>query len=122
MTGSRQPTLAHRQSPAVAVVIPLYDQRRHVERAIRSVLGQSVGDFELIVVDDGSTDGSGEVVQKQRDPRLRLVRRDHVDSGGGHAARNLGIAESRADLVAFLDADDEWLPGHLATILRLAAA
>jgi glycosyltransferase involved in cell wall biosynthesis len=104
----------------LSVVIPLYNKERHVARALQSVLNQTYGDLELIVVDDGSTDGSAEVVQTFRDPRIRLVHREHINSWGGHAARNVGIAESRADLIAFLDADDEWLPEHLATIRRLS--
>ena len=108
-------------SPAVSVVIPLYNKERHVARAVQSVLNQAFEDFELIVVNDGSTDGSVEAVKTFSDPRIRLVHREHVNSGGGHAARNFGIAESRADLIAFLDADDEWLPEHLETIKRLSA-
>lgn len=104
----------------ISVVIPLYNKERHVARAVRSVLKQTYPDFELIVVNDGSTDGSVEVVKTINDPRIRLLRRDHISSWGGHAARNLGIAESRADLIAFLDADDEWWPGHLDIIKRLA--
>ena len=88
--------------PAVSVVVPLYNKERHVARAIQSVLDQAFDDFELIVVNDGSTDGSVEVVKTFKDPRIRLVHREHVNSGGGHAARNLGIAESRACLIAFL--------------------
>jgi len=107
-------------APAVSVVIPLYNKERHVARAIQSVLDQVFRDFELIVVNDGSTDGSVEAVKTFTDARIRLVHREHVNSGGGHAARNLGIAEARADLIAFLDADDEWLPGHLETIKRLS--
>jgi len=109
-----------RTGPAVSVVVPLYNKERHVARAIQSVLNQAFGDFELVVVNDGSTDGSVEAAKTLKDPRIRLVHREHVNSGGGHAARNLGIAESRADLIAFLDADDEWLPEHLGTIKRLA--
>ncbi|MFO7675575.1 MAG: glycosyltransferase family 2 protein [bacterium] len=106
-------------TPAVSVVIPLYNKERHVARAVRSVLGQTFGDFELIIVNDGSTDGSAEKVRAFDDPRIRLLAREHVNSAGGHAARNLGIAEARADLVAFLDADDEWLPDYLQTVVSL---
>ena len=104
----------------VSIVIPLYNKERHIARAIQSVLNQTYGDFELIVVNDGSTDGSAEVVKSFTDPRIRMVHREHINSWGGHAARNLGIDEARADLIAFLDADDEWMPEHLATIKRLA--
>jgi glycosyltransferase involved in cell wall biosynthesis len=107
-------------SVKISVVIPLYNKVRHIARAINSVLAQTNNDFELIIVDDGSTDGSAEIVKNSTDSRIRLVRREHIDSWGGHAARNLGIAEARASLIAFLDADDEWLPEHLATLSRLA--
>jgi glycosyltransferase involved in cell wall biosynthesis len=104
----------------ISVVIPLYNKERHIGRAVESVLNQTYRDFELIIVDDGSTDGSADVVRRFNDPRVRLVHREHVDSAGGHAARNRGIAEARADLIAFLDADDEWMPSHLETIGRLS--
>ena len=103
----------------ISVVIPLYNKVRHIRRALDSVLAQIHQDFEVVVVNDGSTDGSDDVVRRYTDSRIRLIHREHVNSEGGHAARNLGVAESRADLIAFLDADDEWLPDHLATIVRL---
>jgi glycosyltransferase involved in cell wall biosynthesis len=104
----------------VSVVIPLYNKERHIARAIQSALDQTYSNFELIVVNDGSTDQSAEVVRNISHPRIRMVRREHINGGGGHAARNLGITESRADLIAFLDADDEWRPGHLETIMYLS--
>ncbi|NQU05454.1 MAG: glycosyltransferase [Calditrichaeota bacterium] len=108
------------ESGLVSVVIPLYNKQHHIARAIKSVLGQTYQDFELIVVDDGSTDGSAEVVKTFNDPRIRLIHREHINSWGGHAARNRGIAEAHADLIAFLDADDEWMPEHLITIKQLS--
>jgi|WetSurMetagenome_2_1015567.scaffolds.fasta_scaffold95355_2 glycosyltransferase involved in cell wall biosynthesis len=101
----------------VSVVIPLYNKERHIARAVESVLDQTYGDLELIVVDDGSTDASGAVAERIRDSRIRLIRQRNV---GLSAARNRGIAEARTDLIAFLDADDEWLPEHLETIRRLS--
>jgi len=100
----------------ISIVIPLYNKERHIAWAIQSVLGQTYGDFELIVVDDGSKDEGAKVVESFTDPRVRLI---HQENAGASAARNRGITEARAELIAFLDADDEWMPEHLETILRL---
>ncbi len=102
--------------PAVSVVIPLYNKGPHIARALNSVLAQTFQDFEVIVVDDGSTDDGAEVVRGFDDPRIRMIQQENQ---GVSAARNRGIEAARAELVAFLDADDEWLPGFLETILRL---
>ena len=105
--------------PQISVVIPLYNKRPYIRRAVDSVLAQSFGDFELIIVDDGSTDGSHEILADIAEPRVRLIRQDNAGEG---AARNCGIEEARADWIAFLDADDMWFPGHLdelAALIRL---
>ena len=98
-------------TPAVSVVIPAYNRAASIRTAIESVLAQSWRDLELIVVDDGSSDGTVEAVRGIDDPRIRLVL--HETNRGAAAARNTGIAEARAPWVAFQDSDDEWLPGKL---------
>ena len=97
--------------PAVSIVIPAYNRAATIRAAIESVLRQTWTDFELIVVDDGSTDDTLAEAAKVADPRLRLV--ESPANGGAAAARNRGLAEARADWVAFQDSDDEWLPRKL---------
>ena len=101
-----------------SVVVPLHDKEPYVARAIESVLAQTHRDFELIVVDDASTDRGPEIARSFDDPRIRVLRRD-VPGPGGYAARNLGIREARNEWIAFLDADDLWKPGFLAENARL---
>jgi len=105
-------------SQTISIVIPLCNKAAHVKRAVDSVLAQTVTDWELVVVDDGSTDGGGDIVKQFTDPRIKYIRQDNQ---GVSSARNKGIKAARAELVAFLDADDEWLPKFLETILRLRA-
>jgi glycosyltransferase involved in cell wall biosynthesis len=105
-------------NPAVSVVIPLLNKASHISRALDSVFAQTVQDFEIIVVEGGSTDNSPEIVRGFRDPRIRLILQDKKRPGVS-AARNIGIHESRSEFIAFLDADDEWRPRFLETIIRL---
>jgi glycosyltransferase involved in cell wall biosynthesis len=91
----------------VSVVIPLYNKAPYIQRALGSVLGQTFHDFDVIVVDDGSTDGSANIVRQCTDSRVRLISQKNAGPG---AARNRGIREVKTELVAFLDADDEWRP------------
>jgi glycosyltransferase involved in cell wall biosynthesis len=98
--------------------MPAFNAERHIAESIQTVLDQTFADWELIVVDDGSTDGTAEVVARYQaeDPRVQLVRRDN---GGQAAARNTGIRRLSAPVVAFLDADDLWLPEKLARQLDI---
>jgi glycosyltransferase involved in cell wall biosynthesis len=102
---------ANEATPAVSVVIPLYNKAPYVHRALSSVFDQSFQDLEVVVVDDGSTDAGGEIVAAMQDPRLRLIRQANA---GVAAARNVGVGASRGRWVAFLDADDTWRPDRLA--------
>jgi glycosyltransferase involved in cell wall biosynthesis len=102
-----------------SVVIPLWNKRSTIAETVASVLAQDFADFELIVVDDGSTDGGAEALAGLDDPRLVLVRQANAGPG---AARNAGIAAASGAWIAFLDADDIWLPGHLAELDRIRRA
>jgi glycosyltransferase involved in cell wall biosynthesis len=105
------PGSATEQGPAVSVIIPTYNRADHVGRGIRSVLTQTFQDFEVLIVDDGSTDKSEEIVRGFNDSRILYLRRD--TNGGAAAARNTGIQAARGEYIAFLDSDDEWLPEKL---------
>jgi glycosyltransferase involved in cell wall biosynthesis len=103
-------------SPRVSVVIPTCDRAALLPQAVESVLSQSFQDFEILVVDDGAA-GCGALVESCADARIAYIRHPH--RRGGAAARNTGIAGARAEYVAFLDDDDEWLPDKLARQVEL---
>lgn len=108
------------ESERISVVIPLYNKEAEIERAIRSVMGQSLAPREIIVVDDGSTDNSRSVVEhliaENPEAGIRLITQPN---SGVSAARNRGIREATGDYVALLDGDDMWLSGYIAEVCRL---
>lgn len=101
----------------ISVIIPLYNKEQQIEETLKSVLDQSFERFEIVIVDDGSTDTSVEKALMFRDPRIRLIRQENA---GVSAARNRGVAEAHFDFVAFLDADDRWKPNYLQTQYELS--
>ncbi len=97
--------------PRISVVIPTFNRRDMVVESVESVLRQTCPDWELAVVDDGSTDGTADALEARfDDPRVRVVRQANA---GASAARNRGARETRGEFLAFLDSDDTWLPGKL---------
>lgn len=101
----------------ISVVIPLYNKRDSVTRALESVFAQTVQPFEIIIVNDGSTDGSEQIVVQINHPLVKLI---HQTNAGVSAARNKGIEMAQGDWIVFLDADDEWKPEFLETMQMLA--
>ena len=98
----------------VSIIIPVFNTEQYLPRCIDSILNQSFSDFELLLVDDGSTDGSGAVcdayAEKDKDSRIRVF---HKENGGVSSARNLGLREAKGEWISFVDSDDELLSGGL---------
>lgn len=104
-----------------SVVIPVYNGRAHLERAVRTLQAQSFADWEAVIVDDGSSDGTAELADRlaAADARLKVF---HQPNGGVSVARNRGLSEARGDWIVWLDADDAWVDGAFARIAALLAA
>lgn len=107
---------ANTMKPRISIVIPLYNKGSHIGRTIQSVLTQTIQDFEIIVVDGHSTDNGPAIVQNYPDSRIHIFLQN---SKGVSEARNEGVHYASSDFIAFLDADDEWLPCHADHLLRL---
>jgi len=105
--------------PKVSVIIPAYNRADSLSAAIESVLCQTYRNLEVVIVDDGSTDNTAEVVAGIKDPRVRYLRSN--TRGGASAARNFGMERQREDYIAFQDSDDVWFPEKLEKQMRLFA-
>ncbi|WP_353083828.1 glycosyltransferase family 2 protein [Flavobacterium sp.] len=100
-----------------SVIIPLYNKENYVEKAINSILSQTYNNFEIIIIDDCSTDLSYEIAKKNVSEKIRLIK--HDENRGLSASRNTGIVNSKAKYITFLDADDVWKPTYLEEIKSL---
>ncbi len=100
----------------ISVIIPLYNKEQIIEKSLHSVLSQDYEDFEVVIVNDGSTDRSAEIVKRIDDPRIRLIEQNN---GGPSKARNTGVKNAISEWIVFLDADDEFLPGALSYFASL---
>ena len=99
-------------TPFFSVIIPLYNKEKYIQNTLNCIFNQSFDNFEVIVVNDGSTDGSLEILKKFSDHRLKII---HEKNQGVSVARNTGMENAKADYICFLDADDTWKENHLQT-------
>mgnify|MGYP003578415060 CR=1 FL=1 len=97
-------------TPLFSVIIPLYNKEKYIQNTLNCVFNQSFTNFEVIIVNDGSTDRSLEILEEFSDHRLKII---HQQNQGVSVARNTGMENSRGDYICFLDADDTWKPNHL---------
>lgn len=107
------------KTPTVSVIIPTYNRSGFIARAIKSVLDQTYQDFEIIIVDDCSTDNTEEVLNSFKDHRIRYIKLKA--NGGAQAARNVGIKSASGKYVTFLDSDDAWMPEKLYLQVKIAS-
>ena len=103
-------------NPSISIIIPLYNKEKHIVRVLNSVMNQTFKNFEVIVVDDGSTDNGALKVQTYPDKRIHLIRKPN---GGVSSARNWGLKYVNADLIFYLDGDDELEPNALSVLYSL---
>lgn len=105
--------------PFFSVIIPLYNKENYIQNTIESALNQTFTDFEIIVVNDGSTDGSLNIVKNNKDSRIKT---HSIKNSGVSRARNIGIQKAKSDYIVFLDADDLWEKNHLDELFKLLQA
>ena len=104
-------------NPKVSIVIPTYNRADFLPKAVQSVLNQTYGDWEMVIVDDGSIDKTEEIVKGYKEARIRYIL--HKSNLGLSAARNTGIKNSRGEYIAFLDSDDEWFPEKISCQMNI---
>jgi len=107
----------HKNNPIVSVVIPTYNRAEFITRSVKSALKQTIKNIEVIVVDDGSTDNTNQVISNINDERLRFIKL--FENKGAPAARNIGLKNSKGQYICFLDSDDEILPSKLEKQLEV---
>lgn len=98
------------KTPLFSIIVPAYNSAQYIQQTLRSIYQQTEMDYEIIVINDGSTDNLLEILEQETDPRLRIISQPN---GGVSRARNRGIQEARGTYLAFLDSDDVWQPFHL---------
>ncbi len=103
--------------PEISVIIPVYNKEKYIQNTLESVLRQTFTDFEIIIIDDGSTDDSMDIATSFKHPAIRIFRQKNQ---GVSMARNKGASLAKGNILAFLDADDLWLPEHLETLKKLS--
>ena len=98
--------------PKVSVIVPVYNAQSHLRQCLDSIMGQTLREIEILCVDDGSTDGSAQILEEYKgcDPRLHVIMQENIGAG---AARNRGLAEASGEYLSFLDADDFFEPDML---------
>lgn len=108
--------MANKTNIKYSIIVPLYNKEKHIARTLDSILRQSIDDYEVIVIDDGSTDSSADKVRAFKSEKIILLSQNN---SGVSKARNRGVASAKGEFVAFIDADDEWLPHHLASFEKM---
>jgi glycosyltransferase involved in cell wall biosynthesis len=100
----------------ISVVIPLYNKEKHIQNTIETVLRQTYKNFEICIIDDGSTDSGASIVEQIQDTRIRLIKKPNE---GVSKTRNYGVSIAKNEFIAFMDADDEWKETYLEEIVEL---